>query len=396
MDLDSISEYTHAQSDIKGSSNYMTEGYIINKGTSSEEVILIPYNINNILVNENHIMDLLKNNNVDVEKINHIKYFQQAFTHKSYIKKDIFPKEVLEAAKKELGNPVNLLELRDESYERIEYLGDRVLKIMVSFYLFIRYPKEDEGFMTRLQTKIEDKTNLAIWSKKLSLEKYFIISQQIESLNGRTLEKLHEDIFEAFMGALFLSNGFEACAELIINLLETQIDYSEKLYQDNNYKDILLRYYHKQKFIHPKYHMIHKEGPAHKRTYIMGVERGSATPSTSNNMEEKCNGFGVGMSKRQGEQNAAKMALIGYGFLNKDQYTNKDIFYPDWEAIERAKLEELEKESEDFESNICNSLSKINIRNSKDSKLEDENNDLLELEQLEKELEIDDYSNVFS
>ena len=69
----------------------MTEGYIINKDTSSE-VILIPYNINNILVNENHIMELLKNNNVEVEKINHLKYFQQAFTHKSYIKKIFFKK----------------------------------------------------------------------------------------------------------------------------------------------------------------------------------------------------------------------------------------------------------------------------------------------------------------
>ena len=372
MDLDSISGYTHAKSDIRGSTNYMTEGYIINKDTSSEEVILIPYNINNILVNENQIMDLLKNNNVEVQKINHLKYFQQAFTHKSYIKKDIFPKEVLEEAKKELGSPVNLLELRDESYERIEYLGDRVLKIMVSFYLFIRYPKEDEGFMTRLQTKIEDKTNLAIWSKKLSLEKYFIISQQIESLNGRTLEKLHEDIFEAFMGALFLSNGFEACAELIINLLETQIDYSEKLYQDNNYKDILLRFYHKNKWVYPKYQDVYQEGPPHKRTYIMGVEKGSETELDKKNVRENCIGFGLGSSKKEGQQNAAKMALILYGFLNDDQFDkNLDIYYPDWEKIDSANgeeillkndlsLEELEVESED-EKSVVSQLSEKSI-----------------------------------
>ena len=78
-------------------------------------------------------------------------------------------------------------------------------------------------------------------SREIGLEKFFIISKQFESLNGRTLEKTHEDIFEAFMGALFNSVGFEPCCLLLFNLLETLIDYSEKLYKDNNYKDILLR-----------------------------------------------------------------------------------------------------------------------------------------------------------
>ena len=249
--------------------NYMQDGFIINKDTGSEEVILIPYNKENILVNEDNIHNILETNNVKIDKIHKIECFRQAFTHKSYIKKDIFPEEVLIASKKELGNPPSLLELRDESYERLEYLGDRVLKLICSFYLFYRYPEQDEGFMTRLQTKIEDKTNLAAMSKKIGLSKYFIISQQIESLNGRTLEKLHEDVFESFLGALFLSNGFEPCCLLIVNLLETLIDYSDKLYRDNNYKDILLRYYHKNKYIHPKYHLIHQDGPPHKRTYIM-------------------------------------------------------------------------------------------------------------------------------
>ena len=59
--------------------------------------------------------------------------------------KGIFPEEVLVAAKNELGNPPELIELQPESYERLEYLGDRVLKINVSHYLYNRYPNEDEG-----------------------------------------------------------------------------------------------------------------------------------------------------------------------------------------------------------------------------------------------------------
>ena len=319
--------------------NYMQEGYIINKDTGSEEVILIPYNKENRLISEENVQEILEKNNVPVNKINKIDQFRKAFTHKSYIKKDIFPDEILEASKKELGNPPNLLDLREESYERLEYLGDRVLKLICSFYLYKRYPDEDEGFMTRLQTKIEDKTNLAVMSKQIGLGKYFIISQQIESLNGRQLDKLHEDMFESFLGALFESNGFEVCCLLIVNLLETLIDYSDKLYRDNNYKDSLLRYYHKQKFIHPKYHKIHEEGPPHKRTYIMGVEKGSSEPA-SGKPKDFCIGFGHGASKKEGEQNAAKMALITYGYLKEDQYNPKtDIYYPDWEEIKRQKDE---------------------------------------------------------
>jgi len=321
---------------IETATNYMVDGYNISKNSGSDEIIQIPYNINNILVNEDNIIEILSNNNVKVDKINHIKFFRQAFTHKSYIEKDIFPEEVLIASKKELGNPPNLLELQKNSYERLEYFGDRVVKLVTSMYLFYRYPDEDEGFMTRLQTKIEDKTNLAIMSKKIGLGKYFIISQQIESLNGRNLEKIHEDVFEAFLGALFLSNGFEPCCLLLINLLETLIDYSDKLYRDNNYKDILLRYYHSQKWIYPKYHMVYSEGPPHKRTYIMGVEKGSEEPLDAENYKENCVGFGIGSSKKEGQQNAAKMALILYGFLKDDQFENSDIYYPDWDKIEKC------------------------------------------------------------
>ncbi len=320
--------------------NYMVEGYNISKDSATEEIIHIPYNINNILATEENIKNILSTNNVIVDKINHLHFFHTAFTHKSYIEKDIFPEHVLNASKKELGNPPNLLELQPKSYERMEYFGDRVVKLVTSMYLFYRYPEEDEGFMTRLQTKIEDKTNLAIMSKKIGLGKYFIISQQIESLNGRNLEKIHEDVFEAFLGALFLSNGFEPCCLLLVNLLETLIDYSDKLYRDNNYKDILLRYYHKQKWIFPKYYDVHQEGPPHKRTYIMGVGKGSENALDESDPQDICIGFGIGSSKKEGQQNAAKMALILYGYLKDDQFENSDIFYPDWEKVQKCKDDE--------------------------------------------------------
>jgi ribonuclease-3 len=311
--------------------NYINDGFIIKNNDGEDEIMHIPYNLNNILISEMDIIQILAKYNVNIDKINHIEYFRQAFTHKSYCKKDNQPQHILDAAKLELGNPSELLELMDKCYDRIEYFGDRVLKLIVSMYLFHRYPKQDEGFMTRLQTKLEDKKNLAIMSKEIGLNKFFIISKQIEMMNGRNLDKIHEDVFESFIGALFLSNGFEPCMFLIINLLETLIDYSEKLYCDNNYKDQLLRVHHQKQWKFPQYITIHFEGPHHKRKYIMGVERHDVEPDCP--IEKRCISFGVGSSKKEGEQVAAKMALIIHGILKKDQYSQSDIYYPPWDKI---------------------------------------------------------------
>jgi ribonuclease-3 len=332
----------------KTKTNYLVEGIKITNADGEDEVIQIPYNLNNVLVKEDDIIQILNNYNVKLDKVNHIHFFQEAFTHKSYCKKDIFPDDILEATRKEMGNPSELLDLRPKSFERLEYFGDRVIKLIVSMYLFYRYPQQDEGFMTRLQTKIEDKTNLAIMSKEIGLDKFFIISKQIESMNGRNQEKIHEDCMESFLGALFLSNGFEPCLLLFVNLLETTIDYSEKLYRDNNYKDRLLRYYHAQQWKFPNYCVIHFEGPPHKRTYIMGVEQPDSKPD--DHFKKKCIGFGLGKSKKEGEQAAAKMALINFGVLKDDQYTKSDLYFPPWDLLSEYDGENpILKEQEDQE-----------------------------------------------
>ena len=89
-------------------------------------------------------------NNYDIKlEVIDIEIYRQALTHKSYIKKDFYSKNYneLEKAKLELGD---VLELRDDSNERLEFLGDTVIKSVIAEYLFERYPLQDEGFMTRL------------------------------------------------------------------------------------------------------------------------------------------------------------------------------------------------------------------------------------------------------
>lgn len=326
------------------------DGVTINKDDGTQEIYMIPYNQNNILIQEQDVIFLLAKYQVSIPKVYNIKYFQESMTHKSYLKKDIFTDKILTKAKKELGNPVNLLELRNNSYERLEYLGDRVIKLIVSMYLFHRYPNQDEGFMTKLQTAIEDKTNLSKMSREIGLSKYFIISKQIENIRGREAEKFNEDIFEAFFGALYLSNGFNPCLELLLNLLESQIDYAEKLYRNKNYKDQLLRYYHSQKWGYPEYYQIGEFGPSHKRNFVMGVKKGEhkETSVTDENKLDIGQGYGVGNKKRDAEQAASKMALILLGCLKDDQYLPEDIYYPNLEDITKQnKNDEINKQNRD-------------------------------------------------
>ena len=311
------------------------DGLLITKEDGTEEVILVPYNENNILATEEDIITVLSNNSVKLDKIYNIGLFHEAFTHKSYLKKDLFEDtKIRNKAMNIIGNPKNVMELKNKSYERLEFLGDRILKLTISHYLWIRYPDEDEGFMTRLQTKIENKKSLSALAKEIGLERFFIISRQIESIGGRTSDKILEDCFEAFLGALYLDNGFEVCFRLIVNILETLIDYSNKLYQDTNYKDILLRYYHQNKWGHPKYFEVHHEGPPHKRKYIMAVQKHDT--EDYEDVETKAFGYGEGNAKRDGEQRAAKMALIKLGMLNEDQYVESDILKVDLEALQNA------------------------------------------------------------
>lgn len=324
--------------------NYLETGVIIPKDNGEEDVYQIPYNLNNKFITENQIISILQKFNVNVDKINNIELFYQALTHKSYVKKEVFTDDILKYSRIEMGNPKNLMELRQKSYERLEFFGDTVVKSSAALYLFERYPNEDEGFMTRLKTKLEDKKCLAMFSKKMGLGEFFIISKQIESLNGRNMDKIHEDVFEAFMGALYKSNGPTYAMLLFINLLETEIDYSDKLYKDNNYKDALMRYCHKMKFKLPDYVKLHDYGPSHRKTFIMGIVDPHLDDNTVKKYKQQkkfkqlCSSFGMGGTKKEGEQRAAKMALIIHGELKDDQYTLDDVYYPDWNGFHNNDL----------------------------------------------------------
>jgi dsRNA-specific ribonuclease len=270
--------------------------------------VVIPYNTINQLVKASDISIILSKFGIDNIKVKNLSHYQEAFTHKSYIKKEYFNihGHILKQEKDKLPN---VIDLQESSNERLEFLGDTVIKCVIASYLFKRYYEEDEGFMTRLKTKLEDTKSLAKYARRLGLETFMLVAKQIEDNNGRNSDKLLEDTFEAFMGALYEDQGFEICKTLLNILLESEIDYAEILYKDTNYKDRLLRFYHNNKWSHPVYVLIKEESSNNKKMYTMGV----------NDFQGNVIAQATDTSKKRAEQKACAYALIKYNQMSEDQ-----------------------------------------------------------------------------
>jgi dsRNA-specific ribonuclease len=276
--------------------------------------VIIPYNPNNKLIKDVDLKEMMNNYDIKLDIIN-IELYRKALTHKSYIKKEFYNKNFaeLEKAKQEMGN---VLELREESNERLEFLGDTVIKSVIAEYLFERYPLEDEGFMTRLKTKIENRESLARFARIIGLDEFIIISSQNEDSNiGRTNDKILEDAIESFIAAIYLDNTYVTCKKFIRNLLENQVDWSDLIFNDTNYKDQIQRYYHSIKWEHPQFKLLKEEQiPNNKKLFTIGVMDNNkhviATATDS--------------SKKKAEQKASKIALYKFKQLNDFQMNDED------------------------------------------------------------------------
>lgn len=274
----------------------------------NNDTIILPFNNRNKLITKYDIHTILKKYEVDID-VNNIKLYQRSLTHRSYLLRPGL--ENIETS---------TVHLQDKSNERLEFLGDTVIKLIISKYLFERYPDEDEGFMTRLKIKIENGKSLSNLAKIIGIDDFVLISQQIENNAGRSSIKILEDSFESFIGALLLDTNYEICDKFIRNILETEIDYALLLYKDTNYKDQLLQFYHKNNWSHPIYELLSESGPSNRKLFTMIVK----------NNDGKQVGIGVATSKKNAEQKASQQALIHFKQLNDDQIydeeENADIY----------------------------------------------------------------------
>jgi ribonuclease-3 len=219
-------------------------------------------------------------------RIKNVSYYQRSLVHKSIYK-----------AVKRYSAPEPIQEYLLQHNERLEFLGDSVLGLIVANYLYHKYPDNDEGFMTRVKTKLVNGAQLAKLAKQINLGNYLLMSNHVENIKGRNSQKILEDAFEALLAAIFKDLGFDAVDNFVINLINT-LDFSEVLLEDN-YKDLLLKYTQsKFKNCTPEYVLISTEGPPHNRTFTLEVV---------------INGIhyeqGTAKSKKQAEQNAAEKTL---------------------------------------------------------------------------------------
>jgi ribonuclease-3 len=216
--------------------------------------------------------------------------------HSSYVKRSNYTTPQGDSAQL-APKPSDCLELFPESYERLEHLGDSVLGAAVATYLSIRFPTQQEGFLTNLRKEIVCNNMLGELTRKIKLNEFYIISKHNEeACNGRYNVKKLGDILEAFIGALWIDSeyNFQIVYSFIISLIETYIDIPGILRNDTNFKDQL------QKFCQTTFH--------YTPTYIMLSSNGEYTMAAIDS-DGKHLGIGTGTTKKQGEQMAAQDAL---------------------------------------------------------------------------------------
>jgi ribonuclease-3 len=184
-----------------------------------------------------------------------------------------------------------------ESNERLEFLGDAILEFVITETLYKSFPDKQEGYLTSLRANLVNTQNLAEVAKKLNIGNLIHLSKGEEDGGGRENPSLLSDTVEAIIGALYLDQGLEKVEEFIKQNLVTEIpEKTAKPLKDA--KSRFQEYIQAKGLPAPKYKVLKESGPDHDRDFVVQVL-----------VEGKVMGEGVGKSKSQAEQEAAKKAL---------------------------------------------------------------------------------------
>jgi len=262
-----------------------------------------PFNSKNRLIASKDVQAILQKHNCSFVPSS-IELYQKAMVHSSYVKRKEYTSptgEIIELA----NRPPNCLELFDESYERLEHLGDTILGASVSTYLMRRFPTEQEGFMTDLKKEIVCNETLGTLSLKIGLDRFYIISRHNEdACNGRANPKKLGDILEAFIGALWTDcgNDFRTVYKFVISLVEQYIDIPKILLNNRNFKEQFQRFCQSNFHCTPTYAILSSTD---------GIYTMAAVDPKGRRM-----GTGTSNIKKQAEQLAAKDALSKLSLLS--------------------------------------------------------------------------------
>jgi dsRNA-specific ribonuclease len=250
--------------------------------TETQTILLNPYNPLNKEITLNDVQCILKKYGVKYDIFN-IKLYQRAFIHCSYMKK-----QNIENVEEYVECPKDCLPLRSKSNERLEFLGDGVLELVTKYYLYRRFPKENEGFMTEKKIAIIKNETIGKIAQEMGLHRWFILSKQSEEKNIRNNLKKLGCLFEAFLGALFLDvnkitihdefnwfdssfhcgPGFQMAQVFIEKIFDEHVDWISLIQNDDNYKNILQVKIQKEFKVTPHYLELENDN---EEGYYMGV-----------------------------------------------------------------------------------------------------------------------------
>lgn len=193
-------------------------------------------------------------------------------------------------------------EERVASNERLEFLGDAVLDLVTTHYLYQKFPKRTEGQLSKLKSILVSKPVLAEIAQNLSLGKLLLLNRGEEKTGGRQRQSILADTMESIIGAIYLDKGLETAREFIhTNLLRNfKSIVQQELYR--NYKSLLLEYAQSRVGKLPEYRLLKETGPDHDKEFLIGVY-----------LNGELVGEGQGKSKKKAEQIAARVALKKLG-----------------------------------------------------------------------------------
>jgi ribonuclease III len=226
----------------------------------------MPFNVKNRLLMPSELDSLLRRFGIDIPP-NDVNIYRLALVHRSYCTRK--NENFIEGNANNPGG--GCVCLQECSNERLEFLGDSVLGMVVAAYLYERYPDHDEGFLTTMRARIVNGNMLARLSSKIGIGGMVLISKQIEDAGGRSSAKILEDTLEALIGAIYLdfgSKGIAVAKTFIINMIEGNIDFAELVSKNQNYKDVFLKFFMQQYNYAPKFNDMnvsaHTFGPGDK------------------------------------------------------------------------------------------------------------------------------------
>ncbi len=198
--------------------------------------------------------------------------------------------------------------------ERLEFLGDAVIKLVVSEYLYNKFPSKPEGDLTKIRATVISDETLAKVASKLKLGEALLLSENEKKTGGDKRKSNVANAFEGLVGAMYLDNGLGKSRDFLVEMLRGEVEKVSKEGYIKDYKSALQEYVQKRKWVLPQYKILKEIGPRHQKMFVMGVK-----------IKGKIMGEGKGASKKEAEQKAAEQALLELKNSEKAQSPIKGI-----------------------------------------------------------------------